>query len=159
VLALGADHPRGPVGKASYWPDGLQELANRADRVHGFFVNAEDVFFYAGKTKALNEFLRDYAKLKDTKLEVVLHVGRKRARSPWDKEDRDILTNWRLYATSRDWIRHAPGKKVAKDEPPTITQVDIWLDDGVQLEELVVPSNVAVRSGGEIEKFIRSHRK
>src|SRR5262245_29218443 len=80
VLALGADHPRGPVGRASYWPDGLQELANCRGRVHGFFVNAEDFFFYAGETKALNEFLRDYARLKDTKLEVVLHVGRKRAR-------------------------------------------------------------------------------
>jgi len=131
ALGLGADHPLGPVGRASYWPEGLQELANRKDRVHGFFVNAEDFFFYTGDTKALNEFLRDYAKLKDTKLEVILHVGKKRARSPWDKEDRDIPVNWRLYATSRDWIKHAPGNKVAKDDPAAITQVDVWLGDRV----------------------------
>ena len=34
------------------------------------------------------------------------------------------------------------------------TRVDVWLGSGIKLEELRIPANVEVVSGGEIEKFI-----
>ena len=46
AFALGSDHPKGPVAGNELWPEGLKDLANRPDRVHGFWVNETDVFFY-----------------------------------------------------------------------------------------------------------------
>ena len=90
VFALGSDHPKGPVTGNELWPEGLKQLANRPDRVHGFWVNETDVFFYNGDSKAFNQFADGYGKLKGTALRVVLHAGTKKARSPWDTADRDI---------------------------------------------------------------------
>jgi hypothetical protein len=90
ALAIGSDHPKGPVTGNELWREGLKQLANRPDRVHGFWVNETDVFFYNGDSKAFNQFADGYGKLKGTALRVVLHAGTKKARSPWDTADRDI---------------------------------------------------------------------
>jgi hypothetical protein len=166
LMALGGDHPDGNVDKASYWTEGMLELANRKDRVHGYFVNTSDVFFYAGDAKALNDFLRDYAKLQDATLELVLHVGKNYARSPWDKADRGRV-DWVLYLSK--WGRGGlvPGGadprkvewKFEGKRPPCITRVEVWLGDSIQLEKLEVPAHVQVTSGGDIEQFIAQHRK
>lgn len=158
VLALGADHPKGPVAAQPSWPQGLEALVNRNDRIHGYWVNSEDVFFYSGATPALNDFLAQYAKLKDTKLVVVLHPGPKEARSPWDKTPQP-RTDWGLYFAPRDWLVHHPNGKVKKTDLPMISQVDVWLGAGIRLADLKVPANVRVQSGGEIEDFIHQHRQ
>ena len=137
AFGLGADHSK-------------EELARRGPNcVHGYFVNWEDVFFFAGDTAALNKFLEGYAKTPDAVLRVVLHPGPKKARSPWDKEDRDIPADWSLYV----WNKGGPGG------PPAPTRVDVWLGGKIKLDELRVPANVAVESGGEIDKFIEAHRQ
>jgi len=157
VYALGGDHT-GPVSGSNIekWPAGLKELANSPLRVHGYFVNWEDIFFYAGDVKALNGFLKEYGKLADTRLEVVLHPGKKKASSPWDKQPRDLEVDWKLYTTpfSADQIKND------KIEPgPFVTRVDLWLGGQIELEKLEVPQNVEVKSGGEIEQFIARHEK
>jgi hypothetical protein len=150
ALGLGADHPKGPISADNAsWPQGLLDLANRPDRVHGFWVNDVDVFFYAGDSKALHDFLAAYAKLKDTQLRVVLHPGRGEARSPWDRTARGPA-DWRLYVEAGN-----PDPM----GPRTLSRVDVWLGGGVRLADLRVPPNVAVASGGEIEAFIQAHRK
>jgi hypothetical protein len=152
ALALGSDHPKGPIPRGDKWPDGLVELVNRPDRVHGYWVNSVDIFFYAGNTKALNEFLEAYAKLPGTHLKLVLHPGVKKARSPWDKEDREIPTEWRLYCAP-----HSP--RGIEGDGKFHTRIDVYLGGRVLLEDLRVPASVEVESGGEIEKFIEQHRK
>src|SRR5262249_17849404 len=132
------------------WPEGMKDLANRPDRVHGYWVNETDVFFYNGDSKAFNEFADGYSQLKGTQLRVVLHAGTKKARSPWDTAARDIPDAWSL---------HAPSDPLDKDGVPKAgngyyTRVDVWLGSQVKLEELRIPANVEVVSGGEIEKFI-----
>jgi hypothetical protein len=156
ALGLGADHPPGPVGPASYWPAGVSELVNRPQRVHGYFVNAEVVFFYAGDTQALNKFLAAYAKLPQTRLEVILHVGKKKARSPRDQEDRNIAVDWMLYIAPRDRLQGAPNVDL-NDAPATISRVEVWLGRSIDLDKLQVPRNVTVKSAGEIEKFLERH--
>jgi hypothetical protein len=136
ALGLGADHPK-------------EELAKRGPNcVHGYFVNWEDVFFFAGDTAALNKFLDDYARTPNAELRVVLHPGPKKARSPWDKADRDIPVDWSLYT----WNTGGKGQK------PAPTRVDVWVGAKIKLDELRVPANVTVESGGEIEKFVEGHR-
>jgi len=148
VWGLGADHGSGPIGpNDGGWPEEFREIFNRKDRVHGYFVNSGDVFYYAGDTKACNEFLEQCSKLGDADHELILHPGRAKVRSPWDKEDRDIEAEWRLYADRRP---RTPGKKY-------LVQVDLWLGGKVSLEDLKVPDDFTVRSGGEIEKFVAEH--
>ena len=150
---LGADHPRQPVNNDK-WPRGLAALVNADNRVHGFFVNWEDVFFFKGDTAALNDFLTKYAELPDTRLHVVVHPGRLEVRSPWDTQARDIAGDWKLYASpfTREQVQAEPLKP-----GPFVTRVDVWLGGSVTLGELRVPGNVSVESGGEIEAFVKRH--
>jgi hypothetical protein len=154
VWAWGADHPKKPVNKNG-WPKGLAELVNAENRVHGYFVNWEDVFFFKGDTAALNDFLTKYAQLPDTTLRVVIHPGRLNVRSPWDKEPRDIVADWRLYASPLMRDAERPGKLT---RGPFVTRVDVCLGGSVKLTELRVPDNVSVESGGEIEAFVNARR-
>lgn len=147
VFGLGSDHPKGPVDGHAHWPQGLKELVNREGRVHGFWVNDEDVFFYAGDTQALNQFLEVYAKLPKTALTVVIHPGLKNARSPWERQDRDLPTQWSLH-TGGD----------SKDGR-FVTRVDVWLGGRIRLEHVRLPANVEAASGGEIERFVAEHNK
>ncbi|MBI3411600.1 MAG: hypothetical protein HY040_25000 [Planctomycetes bacterium] len=139
VLALGADHPKGPVAGNDRWPEGLKELFNRDNRVHGYWVNGEDVFFYSGDTQAFNQFVEAYSKLKNTSLRVVIHPGAKKARSPWDQADRNIPAEWSLYSSIGAQFQ---------------TRLDLWLGSRIKLENLKIPRNVEAVSGGEIESFI-----
>src|SRR5688572_1630563 len=83
---LGADHPSDrPVGRGDKWPKGLKELVNVPQRVHGYFVNWQDVFFFAGDSDQLNDFLKGCAQLPDTRVQVILHPGQPEVKSPWDK--------------------------------------------------------------------------
>src|SRR5215469_14260917 len=79
ALALGSDHPKGPVTGNELWPEGLKQLANRPDRVHGFWVNETDVFFYNGDSKKFNQFIDGYRQLQATVLRVVIHAGIQKA--------------------------------------------------------------------------------
>ncbi len=102
VFGLAMEYPVGtPVGRASYWPEGLGELVDRENRVHGFFVNASDYFYFTGDANAFNEFLEQYALLKGTPLRLVLHPGRGLV-SPWD-EDKEIPFEWQVSAFGWEW--------------------------------------------------------
>ena len=141
ACALGADHGKAGLAKG--------ELVKGQTPVHGYFVNEEDVFFYAGDTAAFNKFAASYGKLKKVSLKVVIHPGAKKARSPWDKADRNIPVTWSYYVAAPDGT---PGK-------PASTQVDVWLGSQIKLQELRIPANVEVVSGGEIEKFVADRKK
>ena len=151
--AVGSDHPKQPVNNDK-WPKGLAGLVNAENRVHGYFVNWEDVFFFKGNTAALNDFLTNYAQLTDAKLHVVIHPGRLDVRSPWDKQPRLIAADWQLYASpfTRDQVQ-ADGVKSG----PFVTRIDVWLGSSIKLDELRVPEKVSVESGGEIEAFVKKH--
>jgi hypothetical protein len=153
VWALGSDHPKQPVNNDK-WPKGMAELVNADNRVHGYFVNFEDVFFFKGDTDALNDFLAKYAQLLGAKLHVVIHGGRLDVRSPWDKQSRDIEADWQLYATpfTRDQVQAGAVKP-----GPFVTRVDVWLGGSINLDELRVPEIISVDSGGEIEAFVKKH--
>ena len=118
--------------------------------VHGFMVNWEDTFFFAGDTAAFNKFVEGYGKRDDLKRRVVIHAGTKKARSPWDKADRDIPADWSYYV----WNTGKPDPR-----HPAPSQVDVWLGSRIKLEDLRIPANVEVVSGGEIEKFIEQRRR
>jgi hypothetical protein len=139
ALGLGADFSKANLVQG--------ELVKGQTPVHGYFVNWEDVFFYSGDTKALNEFLAAYGKLPKAKLRVVIHAGTTRARSPWGPQDRGPA-DWSFYRWNTGGRGNAPAP----------TRVDVWLGSRIRLDELRVPGNVEVESGGEIEKFVAARK-
>ena len=153
--AMAGEHGSEPVGGNSAWIPGIKELANRPERFGGYWVNAQDVFFYKGDTQACNAFLAQYARLESTDLVVTLHVGKRDSTAPWTAKAVEANPDWTLYASPKSW-------SMFRDDPQApafLARVDVWLDGGVRLQDLVVPSNVTLKSGGEIERFIAEHAK
>jgi len=141
ALALGHDLPK----------DYLEEhgqLVKGQIPVHGFMVNWTDTFYYAGDTAAFNKFVEAYSKRTDLKLRVVIHVGTTKASSPWDNKDRNIPADWSFH------VWNAP----PDPRNPAPSKVDVWLGSRIKLEELRIPANVEVVSGGEVEKFIAARQ-
>ena len=155
--ALGANHPKGqPVADREGWPEGLVHLVNRPGRVGGFFVNANDYFLYAGDTRALNDFLAEYGRLKQTPLSVVLRTeAAPMTDGPWDKEGQ-THTDWRLSVLRRGGAPDAPhDPKAPRDRPGYVLIVDVWLGETIKGEEVKVPAGVEVRYGAELSLVIR----
>ncbi|MBC8097670.1 MAG: hypothetical protein H7Y43_17860 [Akkermansiaceae bacterium] len=136
AFGLGADYENDhPVGGASGWPEGLKELVNTTNRVHGYFVNAEDVFFFSGSATNLTEFLRDYSKIQGIeKHQLILHEGTGAAKSPWSKASKPC--DWKLYAVPKSWLA-GDGK-----EKSFILEVHFWTGDKIALDQVAVPRNV-----------------
>lgn len=132
----------------------MKDLVNRKRRVHGYWVNETDVFFYDGNTQAFNQFMAGYTKLKNTTLKVVIRPGAKKARSPWDKAERDIPVAWSLHISFLP-LDELDAKKGAGR---FYTRVDVWLGSRVRLEEMHIPAGIEVVSGGEIEKYLTERK-
>jgi len=158
AFGLGSDIPADhPVVSQNGWPAGLAELLNAGGRVGGFFVNANDWFFFQGDAKAFNAWLEKYAALKDTPLRLVLHPGRAIDRRPWSKPDEKRLpVDWQVDVINRE------GMRVGFQEKPVKAGYDVtvhvFLGGQVGLDDLDVPLGVEVRSSGEIEAFVAHHQ-
>ena len=147
VFAMGGDHPPGPVHAQNGWPEGLVELLNRGERIHGIWVNANDFFYFAGDTDAFNECLEQYAVLKNTPLRLILHPGMGMTGSLGD--EKNIPFEWEISVMR--WHDDPSGV-------PTLVTMELWLGGLVQLDKIRVPLNVEVKAGREIAKFIAEHK-
>ncbi len=134
ACAIGGDHTK-------------QELAKHgANCVHGYFVNDTDVFFFAGEAAEFNQAAAALAKKKGVKLRIIVHAGAKKARSPWDKADRDIPVDWSVTT-------YGPiTREVLKQEAETI-KIDVWLGGKIKKDEVKYPPGTEVISGTEVEKI------
>jgi hypothetical protein len=170
AFGLGADHPNDqPVGGSDKWPEGLRELVNRPERVHGFFVNWQDYFYFAGDGEKLDAFLKTYAKLPDTNRKIVLHPGKPEVQSPWDKAPRNIAADWKLYTTpfTREEFEQAAAKKQPLVPAKFTTELDLWTGGQVDLARLfvILPADISVEAGDDakddakIAKLIERHRQ
>lgn len=120
--------------------------------VHGFWANEQTVVVYAGDTAQLNRDLSKFLEGQYETRKVVLHVGTKRAESPWDAKPRDTFADWSVNT----WDDPADA---AKAVPRMRMQIDIWLGGKIRLEDLRIPEGFEVDSGGEIEKFIQQRKQ
>lgn len=91
---MGADYPPGPV-RLENWTERFAGVAN-AHRVHGWWVNWYETFYFAGDTVALSAFLDAYAELPEATKRVTLRQGEIVVRSPWDRAPRATVANWSL---------------------------------------------------------------
>ena len=102
AFGLGLDYLKDrPVNNPS-WPEGMVTLVNTTNRVHGFFVNDEDIFFFSGSATNLTAFLADYSQIQGVeKHRLILHEGVGEAKSPWEKAGR--ACDWKLYGCRQWW--------------------------------------------------------
>lgn len=143
---LGSDYRNDqPVGGTTAWPEGVRELVNTTNRVHGFFVNDEDVFFFAGNTTNFNEFLASYSKISGIeKHRIVLHGGVGEAKSPWGTNGQ--ACDWKLYACPKSWLAQDPKQKTF------VLEVHFWTGGKIAPEQIAVPKGVEF-SGDCLKSF------
>jgi hypothetical protein len=142
VRAIGHDLPKDYLERHGQLVEGQKP-------VHGYMVNWEDVFFYAGETDDFSQFAEAYSKLENVELRIVIHAGTTKAISPWGTGD--VPADWSYYKWNTG--------DNAKGGKPAPSRVDVWLGSRIKLEDLRIPANVKVVSGGEIEKFVSEREK
>ena len=155
AAAAGADYPAGfrpCVATGTAVETEVNRLIASPGYVHGFFVNAEDRFFYAGDTAAFNAFLRQYAEMKTGVVahRLTIHPGKGVAKSPWDKGEGKPC-DWRLdvcplgwregHSATRNETRAVPVEAGAK---PYVVEVNVWAEGKVDLAAVEIPRNVEV---------------
>jgi hypothetical protein len=155
ALALGGDYPVGfrpRVATGTAVETEVNRLIASPGSVHGFFVNAEDRFFYAGDTAAFNAFLKQYAEIETGIVGRRLTVlpGKGVAKSPWDK-GAGKPCDWRLDVCPLSWREgHSATRSAAKGAPaeagvnPYVVEVNVWSESNVDLSAVEVPKNVEV---------------
>jgi len=152
AFGLGSDYYTNKVVQPS-WPKGMQELVNVTNRVHGFFVNAEDLFFFEGGTNEFNSFLQAYSKISEIDGHGdVVHEGVGDAKSPWEKNSRPC--DWRLYGAPKRWLKlaeiSAQGTNSAEavqalvNTTNYVLRVDFWTGGKIPFEQIKVPENVKI---------------
>ena len=129
VLASGSDHPK-------------EKLAVQGENcVHGYCVNQSDVFSFTGDAADFTKFVADLAKKRGAKLQVVLHQGTKKARSPWDKADRDIPVDWSVTTGPM-----ARGVRIKGETE--LVRIDLWLGGKLKKEDIKLPPDAELVSEG-----------
>ena len=156
ALALGGDHPIDrPVVGSTNWPGGLEALVNSTNRIHGFFVNQEDTFFYRGDAPSLSAFLHQYARLDGvTNLCLIQHTGIGEAKSPWATNG--VPCDWKLYACPKSWLEIAKLSLAGTNSTETlqraakmpgyVVEVHLWTGGRISLDELEIPKKIEVRT-------------
>ena len=159
----------GPDDNMPYggWSMAVQDLVRTDTRVLGLFgIPIVNTWIYcAGGTAELNAFLKDYAKVPDGKLKVVLHPGSQTCRYPrlaFDADGNRIGDEIQIFDV--DWLLRVEHDGSYSDSSSDISKkfratVEIWLGGQVELDKLDVPPNIHVESSGEIESFIDSHNE
>jgi hypothetical protein len=133
ALALGADHPK------------EQLAAQGKNCVHGYFVNSTDVYFFRGNAEEFNKVAADLVK-KGVRLQIRVQAGPKKARSPWDKADRDLAVDWSVTTGP------AQGGFRQPNEPETVV-LDVWLGGGnIKKDDVVYPSEAEIETIGATPK-------
>ena len=135
----------------------VRDLLLSQKPAYAYWVNSLDYFYYSGDTKAFNEFLERYSKLPEpSAMErppqrwLVLHVGSGETKTLL--EGKPLSYDWSV--TGSDFFAFVP----AGQHPAAALELEVWIGCHIQLDQLKVPLNIELKSGGEIEKLIEKHQ-
>ena len=152
VFGWSSTHPSNQPVNLAEAPSGMNELINNTNRVHGFFVNAEDRFLFAGDSSAFAAFLEQYAELKGIAgHRLIIHPGKGVAKSPGD-DGEGKPCDWMLDVAPVSW-REGHANKVYRDKdgsPPKegekeyLVELHIWMKSEIDIKKIKVPKGVLV---------------
>jgi hypothetical protein len=126
--------------------------------VHGYFVNANDFFFYRGDTDEFNQFLQQYARLKKTPLTVVLQPGPGKTNFI-TRDDKEIAFDWKVDVYCRGWAREIP-PDLPGGKSQYVAIIQLHTGGQVELGKIKVPLNVRVKYAEgkkELTEFAAAH--
>lgn len=131
ALAMGGEYgkgdPKHPIGNST-WPTGLDVMANRADRIGGYWINSLDTFLYAGDAKAFNNFLQQYARVEGSH---TLYIYTDHTYDHFTLQPRSGQKDWELNA----------GYGMAT--------VNLSLNGRINLRDLRIPRNIRIEFVGK----------
>jgi hypothetical protein len=128
-----------PLSKANYgaWP-GVVLLVNSEKRVYYQWVNGHENLYYLGNNDDLNTALKDFAKIKSDKLEVVLRPGPGIATT--FKPEKTVPFVWNLHLIKSFLSKLDQGDQIWPAHP----MLTIYVDDQVDLNALQIPTGITV---------------
>jgi len=139
-FAYGSDHP--DKVDAGHWPKGMFSLVNVPERIHGYFVNTADVFFFAGDQEKFGEFLKAYIAIEGiVQHKVVVHQGIGEAKSPWDK-GKGVRCDWMIRGVPLSWEQCDPNAK------GYLLELHIWEEGKIKVQEDHLPEGVTIEQAG-----------
>lgn len=159
AFGSGSDYPdHQPVigAQIARWPAGMRELVDSPERVHGFWENEEEVFFFAGTTTNFSEFLQAYSRISGIEKHcLILHGGTLVAKSPWATNGPP--GDWQVYGCPKGWhnlgtlagTNSAADLRKAVTEPGYILEVHFWTGGRIALAQVSIPGNIEVRRDGK----------
>lgn len=118
-------------------------VINDQARVYSFSVNGNEYFYYHGKTMELNAALANFAKIEAKHHVVVFRSGP--AVQPTFKKNASIVFNWQLHVLgpiAKHKATHDP-EDFSLQKWPVLT---VQVDDDIDLEQLVIPPGITVRT-------------
>lgn len=137
VLGLGADHPKMTVFSGS-WPVGMNQMVNSPERIHGYFVNAADMFFFVGEQKKFEKAITRFSKIKGIeKRKIIIHEGVGMAKSPWDK-GKGVPCDWMIYGCPASWQSLDP------DAKGYIMEFHVWKDGKIKVNKETLPKGLVI---------------
>ena len=143
ALTMGQDHEDGELTPQPAWPTGYHSVVNKKNRIHGYWVNTTDVFFYRGENGEINDMIESLTSLKGVNTKIILHAGSGLAKSPWGTDKG--AANWSVTS----YCKAGFGKQDS-------VLIDIWISNGIQLDKLKISADVEIENGQEIESFIKN---
>jgi hypothetical protein len=141
------------------WPKQLDMLVNATNRVHGFWMNQEDMFFFTGDASELTAFLLECSQADGVvSRRVVIHEGIGEAKSPWGKGV-GRACDWKLYACPKGFhnvmtlamTTGVPDKKSLEElrkagsEAGYILEVHFWTGGHIAPGNIQVPKNFEIK--------------
>jgi hypothetical protein len=151
VFGMGSDHPTNQPVNLDKAPAAVNKLINNTNRVHGFWVNGGDRFFFAGDSSTFALFLKQYAALKGIAgHRLIIHPENSVAKSPWD-DGNGKPCDWMLDVALVSWreghakvYRDKDGSPPKEGEKEYLVELHIWMRSKIDIKKIKVPKGVLV---------------
>ena len=153
-FGMGSDWPTSSNVNLPQWPLGISNLVNSTNRVHAYWWNTEEFFFFSGSTTNFTSFLQDYSKVQGIEgHRLIVHDGIGEAKSPWDKAGQPC--DWKIYGRSRLALNSSNPALYQNNSPEAlrklwqdtnyVLEVHFWTGGHIALGQVTIPQNVEVK--------------
>ncbi len=139
-----------PLAETNYtsWPD-VVPLVNAKNRVYHQWVNGDENFFYRGSTDDLNAAIKDFAKVKSDKLEVVLRPGPGIAKT--FSPEKTVPFDWNLHLVG-GIAAHMSTRDQGQQIWSTYPVLTIYVDEQIELNKIQIPKELKVTELAELKQ-------
>ena len=142
-----------PVTAQEGWAKGVVAVASGPGRLYTHWINGNESFYFLGKTAALNEALKLFAKIEDQRRELVLLPGPGEART---FDGARLPCDWKLMVPSGIYLNLAR-KEAGTEVFVKQATLTVYVTPGrLELDELAIPPGVRVLGEKDLlDRYLR----